>query len=308
MAAERSIRTIAAQNARRADDAKEKQALRRDRYIRTTAQGKRFQAWADRTDAEPKQVDAVRPNAGIEASYRKKLDRLIDEMQASVTYWLTAAYRSNEPMMAQDEAPARAISRTMDGLARKWQRRFDDYADTTARGFAEEAKDAADRAFAAKLKKIGFTVEFKMTAAATDAYQAVIAENVGLIKSIASEYLTDVQGAVMRSVQKGRDLGGLSQELQARYGITKRRAATISRDQNNKATAVITRVRQKELGITEAVWQHSAGGKHPRASHVAFSGKKYDVTRGAYIDGEYIFPGEMINCRCVSKSVVPGFD
>jgi hypothetical protein len=50
----------------------------------------------------------VRANAGIEANYRKKLKKLIADMDNSLTYWLAAAYKSNEPhaLMAKDNSPA----------------------------------------------------------------------------------------------------------------------------------------------------------------------------------------------------------
>jgi hypothetical protein len=54
-----------------------------------------------------KVLRGVRPNAGIEAAYRKKLVALITEMDNSVQYWLRAAYRANEPVMAQDRIARR---------------------------------------------------------------------------------------------------------------------------------------------------------------------------------------------------------
>ena len=158
----------------------------------------------------------------------------------------------------------------------------------------------------AKLKKAGFAIEFKMTATANDVMQAIIGEQVGLIKSIASQHLSEVEGLVMRSVSQGRDLKTLSDELQERYGVTKRRAALIARDQNNKATASMNRVRQEELGITEAIWLHSHAGKEPRPSHMAANGKRYNLSEGMKLDGKYTWPGVEINCRCVSRSVIPG--
>ncbi|MCI0152188.1 hypothetical protein KNO81_40995 [Paraburkholderia sediminicola] len=72
-----------------------------------------------------------------------------------------------------------------------------------------------------------FPVEH-LTRDANDALQATIGENAGLIRSIATERPADVQGAVTRSVQTGQDHGGLTQELQERYGVTRRRAAFVS--------------------------------------------------------------------------------
>jgi SPP1 gp7 family putative phage head morphogenesis protein len=208
--------------------------------------------------------------------------------------------------MAQDKTPAEELNRRMKRLARRWQKRFDQLAPDLAKHFAQAATERSDASLRAALKRGGMTVKFTLTPAANDALQAVVAENVGLIRSIASEHLTDVQGILMRSVARGRDLGGMTKELEARYGVTRRRAATIARDQNNKASAIIQRVRQRELGIKEAIWMHSSAGREPRKSHQDFNGKRYNVETGAYIDGEWIFPGEKINCRCVCKAVIPG--
>jgi len=159
------------------------------------------------------------------------------------------------------------------------------------------------------LKKAGFTVKFKMKPAMRDIMRATVGQQVSLIKSIPSQYFTNIEGMVMRSVQTGRDLGQLTKDLQEQFGVTHRRAAFIARDQNNKATASMTRARQDELEITEAIWVHSGAGKHPRPTHVAMNGKKYDVNKGMWDPAvkRWIFPGEEINCRCFCRSVIPGF-
>jgi SPP1 gp7 family putative phage head morphogenesis protein len=148
-----------------------------------------------------------------------------------------------------------------------------------------------------------------MTPAMRDIIQATVHENVSLIKSIPRQYLTQVEGLTMRSVQSGRDLGFLAKGLQKQFGVTKKRAALIARDQNNKATTMLNRARQTELGITEAIWVHSSAGKKPRPTHVKMNGKRYDVSEGMYDshEGRYVLPGELINCRCTSRSVIPGF-
>ena len=256
----------------------------------------------------PVTLTPVRPNEGVEATYRQRLDRLTAEMQASLVYWIRACYRANEPELAQDASPAMTLRDTMNRLARRWQRRFDEAAPDLARQFATGAMARADGAFRASLRKAGFAVEFHLSREANDALQATIGENVGLIKSIASEHLSEVQGLVMRCVQTGRDLGGLTQELQERYGVTRRRAAFIAQDQNSKATATVTRVRQEGLGITEAIWLHSHGGRHPRKSHVEADGRRYTISEGMYLDDVWMWPGREPNCRCVSRSIIPALD
>jgi SPP1 gp7 family putative phage head morphogenesis protein len=110
----------------------------------------------------------------------------------------------------------------------------------------------------------------------------------------------------MRSVARGRDLSYLTDELQKRYGITRRRAALIARDQNNKATSVMQAARQQSLGITQGIWKHSHAGKEPRPSHVKADGKVFELSKGMYLDGKWVMPGEEINCRCTWSPVIPG--
>jgi len=256
----------------------------------------------------PIRLRPVRPNAGLTAAYQRRLDAEIDRMAAHVIAAIQTCYIRKPPRLAADESPAAALKATLAALARDWTARFDALAQGAGRKFARDATAAADRSFAAALKHAGFTVDFHLTPAVNDVLQATIAEQVGLIKSISAEYLTQVEGSVMRSVQVGRDLYLLSQELQDHHGVTKRRAAFIARDQNEKSTATITRARQQELGITQAIWLHSFGARHPRPTHLANNGKLYDTATG-WLDpaiNKRIWPGTEINCGCVSRSVIPG--
>lgn len=254
-----------------------------------------------------KVLRAVLPNAGIEAEYRRRLKRLIVDMQRSIVYWLSSSYKQNQPKLAQDDVPANSLQETMNKLAEQWQAKFDKGAEKLGAWFAQKTKNYTDGTLQAILAEAGFTVQFKMTETIRDAFDATIHEQVGLIKSISSEHLQEVQGLVMRSVQDGRNLGFLSKELQKRYGITKRRAAFIARDQNNKATSTINHARCIELGIEKGRWRHSHAGKHPRPSHVRADGEIYDLKKGMYIDGEWIKPGKKPGCKCTMQPIIPGF-
>lgn len=212
--------------------------------------------------------------------------------------------------MAQDATPAKELERAIKKLGLRWQKQFDEAAPKLAEYFAKAASKRTDAALKSILKKAGFTVEFRMTAAMRDVVQATVAQNVSLIKSIASEYHTEVEGLVMRSVTEGRDLSGLTKELEKRYGITRRRAEFISLDQNNKASSQLRRVRELELGIDDGIWLHSGGGRHPRPSHVRQSGRKFSIRDGwpdPALKGKRIWPGTEPRCRCTWKPVIRGF-
>lgn len=258
-----------------------------------------------------KVLKPVHPNAGIGADYRGKLDRLIERMQASYAYFLKAQYRETPPRMALDETPAAALRKELRRLGIQWEEEFARLAPKMARWFAISIERRSTLAMKKMLKDAGVTVQYRMTAGMRDVFQATVEENVSLIKSIAEKYHSDVVGLVMRSVQEGRDLAGLTKELQARYGVTRRRAALIALDQNNKATAAMTRVRQLEANIEEAIWMHSLGGKEPRPTHLANNGKIYNIRKGWYDPDpkvrRRIWPGQLIKCRCVPKPIVRGF-
>ena len=221
-------------------------------------------------------------------------------MTRSYARWIIAQYRKNPPKLAQDAVPARELEREVRDLGKQWNKRFAEAAPRLARWFLQNAEDRSRKRLMKILRDGGFTVQFKMTPAMRDVAAAAVAENVSLIKSIGEQYHSQVEQLVMRSVTTGRDLSTLERELQARFGVTKRRAALIARDQNNKATAVFTRVRQEEAGIEQAIWLHSHGGKEPRPTHLENSGKSYKISEG-WFDPDpkvrrFIHPGELINC------------
>lgn len=247
----------------------------------------------------------VHPNFGMQVELRRRLDRVIDEMHRSVTWHALAAYRNNPPEMAQDASPAAELDRVMRSLAWRWRKRFNELSVFLASWFAKSIMQRSDAALRASLKKAGWTVKFQMSPEMNDVLRATIAENVALIKSIPEQYLVQVQGAVMRSIIRGRDLGPLAKELEEHYGVTKRRAALIARDQNNKATSAMSHARQAALGIKTDIWMHSHAGREPRPSHVAMNGKPYDIKKGMWDDHEkeWVFPGQLINCFPGSASV-----
>lgn len=253
-------------------------------------------------------LPAVRPNVGIQAAYRRKLECLIESMHDSFIYWIKAKYRAHPSAMAMDDTAASQLRIAINKLTRQWGRNFDEAANDLAKYFALSVNKRSDAALRSILRKGGFSVRFRMTPAMKDILKATVAENVSLIRSIPQQYLTQVQGAVMRSVSAGRDLGTLAKELEQQYGVTQRRAANIALSQNNLATSAFQRARQIELGL-KASWLHSGGGKRKRPKHVKASGTEYDPAVGLPIGdkGQLVFPGQEPGCRCVSRPIVRGF-
>jgi SPP1 gp7 family putative phage head morphogenesis protein len=250
---------------------------------------------------------AVHANAGVAALYRKRLDALITEMHRDVQREVATAY-APPAHLAQDARPSlKALRRQLSKFGKRWIARFDDAAPKIAEAYVRSTFKATDSAMRQALKDAGWTVKFEMTPAMREMYEATLSENIGLIRSIPQEYLQQVQGIAMRSYTAGRDLEQMVKALKALYPKAANRAVLISRDQSNKANGVVIRTRRMELGIVEAVWMHSHAGKVPRPTHVAMDGKRFKVSEGMYDPAEQktIQPGELINCRCTSRSVMP---
>lgn len=257
----------------------------------------------------PKAGRGIRPNVGIQKAYQAKLDKMIDEMHNSISYWIGAAYKANSPVIAQDALPAAELEAAIKKLVKRWKRKFNRAALDLADYFATAVSERSDAVLKKILKDGGISVPFTMTRGMQDIFRATVNANVSLIKSIPEKYLGSVEQLVMESVQRGRDLGSLSSSLQNQFGVTKRRAALISRDQNNKATSAFTQARRTELDLNDAIWVHSHAGKEPRPTHVDMDGKKFDIRKGMWDPAEkkWIQPGELINCRCFSRPIIAGF-
>jgi uncharacterized protein with gpF-like domain len=254
----------------------------------------------------------VHPNAGVVAVYRSRLWRAVARMNNSLSYWLGARWE-------EDPADAWRIRATMKELGKRWQSNFDELAPDVAGQFGARSLAHSTARIEQLLDGAGWQVKFKVSPTIQGIMDAAVTENVGLIKSIASQHLTRVEGIVMRGVQKGNDLNTMQRELHETFDIPKNRATFIARDQAFKLNAVVTKARQTQAGIRRAIWMHSniRTPGHFRPEHLAFSdgrhtpgakGPVYEVEKGAYLEGEWVWPGTAVNCRCSSRPLLEGFE
>ncbi|MHB1333210.1 MAG: hypothetical protein ACYCY1_11485 [Sulfuriferula sp.] len=164
------------------------------------------------------------------------------------------------------------------------------------------------------------TVEFDASLL-TVAVKADIRKNVELLEGIIPAHFNQIYEATLRSVAAGRDLSLLSVVLFNMNigGMTQRRAGQIALFLNNKATAVITRERQQEIGCTQAIWVYSGApceinSTKPttqevrrNAAHKAADGKSYNVSKGMFLNRKWTWPGYEDGCKCISRPIIPGF-
>ncbi len=263
----------------------------------------------------PKVIRAIHVNAGVEAWFAGQLREWLHSSYLDALFTITAAWNNAPPTVGiATDAPSSTVklNKALKKWGDRWRGKFDRLSDQLAKKFASRSFVSTDVAMKAALREAGFTVSFKATPKVLESYRLVVTENVGLIRNLQSSFYNKIQQDVWASVRAGADMHTLSRKLQNSYGIEEKRAALISRDQNAKAKAVLETTRRQELGLRQAIWQHSSGGKEPRPVHVAWGreGKVFDLDKGLYDpdEGEYVFPGQLINCRCTSRAIIPGIN
>ncbi|MEX9215667.1 phage minor head protein [Providencia rettgeri] len=253
---------------------------------------------------KPKRLRAVKYNAGNMKWYKSVLSLLINSMNKNVKATLLNIFSKRIPSVD-------IVRHTLGELSDEWIDKFISSSLVISNEMANKTIQSADINMRQMAKAEGFAIKMNWTPAMQQVKDAVIAENVSLIKSIPEKYFTEVEGMVYRSLARGGDLKGLTDEIEThfanRVGITRRRAEIIAKDQIRKATSALTITRQEAAGVTHGIWVHSAGQANPRHKHVKAHGKVFKLSEGYPCGdrGQFVKPGEEINCSCTFRPIPP---
>jgi SPP1 gp7 family putative phage head morphogenesis protein len=288
------------------------------RTVKLTAA--RRQWAAQRSKAPTFKGAPLRVNAAVESRYVQQLQALTAQMTAQVKREILRLFNAPvaETHFAQDAAhgpnanlgsQARIL---VNSLRQRFEALFAKRAGKLADGMVSSAAAASTTALHSSLKDLSGGLSLKtslMTPALQSTYNAAVAQNVSLIKSIPSQYLTDVEGAVMRSITTGNGLQDLVPALEQYEGQTHRRARNIALDQVRKTYNAINKGRMQAIGVRKFEWVHSGGGAEPRPLHLdVLNGNVYSFDKLPIIDertGERGIPGQAPNCKC---TMAPVFD
>lgn len=67
----------------------------------------------------------IRPSEGLRVAYRRRLTDLVDAMEKSVVYWLSAEWKRQQgKITAYDASPAVALTQALRKRMARWKRRF----------------------------------------------------------------------------------------------------------------------------------------------------------------------------------------
>lgn len=246
---------------------------------------------------------ALRPSAGQIERYSAEITKLLRVMYREYRRELVATFDENPPI-AMDASIANKASVALNALKRKFAKLFRDRAPVIVENMLKGVDKASTDNLNMSLRELsgGITLKTdKMPAALKQVVQSAIKENVALIKSIGEKYHTQIEGAVMRSLQPGgRGLADVREFLDKYEGITDRRRDLIAMNQVRRVTTAMQVERAKSAGVKEFIWRHSNGGAHPREIHERLDGHVFTMENLPVIDsdGTRGLPGQLPNCRC----------
>lgn len=272
---------------------------------------RRKAAWVNTFKPNVIRGKPLNPSATVEFRYYEKLSSMVGAMVSEVEREITKLFSGD--IGAEYFTQDASISSQARILTNALKKKYDGLFATNAPGVAESMVAQSDKTSSQQLHSSiqqlsgGLSLPTTiLTGPLKDVVTASIAENVALIKSIPQKYLFGVQGAVMRSITTGNGLQDLVPYLADNKGVTLRRARFIAKDQTKKVFENLSRERMIRIGVKKGEWLHTGGSNHPRKTHIAMTGKIFDLTEGLYDSevSENVKPGQLPGCRCRTVPVL----
>ena len=144
-------------------------------------------------------------------------------------------------------------------------------------------------------------------------------QNAQLIQNMTENEIERVSGIIQRGLQEGSSLESVTENIENSFGITRRHAKLIARDQTSKLNGSLTKLRQQELGVVEYRWQTS-GDERVRKTHRVLDGKicRWDDPtvylneetgkweKRSKIGGTQVHTSQDVNCRCQPVPIIEG--
>jgi SPP1 gp7 family putative phage head morphogenesis protein len=284
--------------------------------IKTKLLTKRKAEWAKNRDVTLR-GSRLTMNIGTEAAYNKKLQALVKRMTATLKREIDRALVSHFNT-AQDSGIISKVRMIINRLEREFNKEFRSRADRLSKTMLSSVDKDSTKSLHSSLKELSGGLSIKtsaVTEGVEDVLTAAVAQNVGLIKSIPSEYFTQVRTQILNSIMNPDNKGladlrdSINGVLSDRYKRVRNRAHQIATDQTRKAYNQINAARMTSMGIEYFEWVHSGGGKTPRPYHRdVLNGKTFKISEPPIIDpntGERGLPGQAINCRCTMIPSIP---
>lgn len=133
----------------------------------------------------------------------------------------------------------------------------------------------------------------------------MLAEQVGLIKSLPIEAAERVHDLTLSGIAKGARAADLVAEIMRSGEVTKSRANMIARTETSRTSSLLTQARAMHVGSTSYIWRTSEDSD-VRPTHRALNGKVIRWDDPPECDPGYrAHAGAIFNCRCYPEVILP---
>jgi SPP1 gp7 family putative phage head morphogenesis protein len=269
---------------------------------------------------EAQRGSVLSPNAAIEQEYTAVILTLVRRMCDDTKKAMQAVFAGEAApeLSAMDEVgdlPAGTSTKArvaLNAIMDKYEPLFNRWAKKATKRMMDRTVKNSGITLGMSLRQMSAAVTLdasKITPALMDIINASTTEAVSLIKLIPAKYLTNVQGAVSRSITSGNGLQDLVPFLEKQYQGNVRHARNVALDQTRKAYNNVNAERMNSIGVTTYEWIHANGSREPRALHIALNGKVCSLQDPPYIGemyGEPVYgkPGDLPSCRCRMRPIL----
>ena len=165
-------------------------------------------------------------------------------------------------------------------------------------------------------EKIGISrEELEATEGLTSQINAYQLETMQWVKKMRDDTLQQWTSQTLRQMAEGKGLPEILKQFDGMVEQRKGHAKMVARTQISTFNSLTSKARAQNLGIKKAIWKTAAdervrgnpSGKYPNSkpSHYDIDGVEFDLSKGAYINGQYLLPGTSPNCRCDYQMIIP---
>ena len=245
----------------------------------------------------------VNPNAAIKMRYEREIKKLVNRMTVATERELSALLSSRLAQKyfktAEDSKKNQSLSTkakiALTILLLKFQLLFNRKSKILAKsmiGSIEKYVSATIRRSLLDLTGKKFNTGVLSKVGKTRS-QAIITENISLIKNIPQQYFTQLTSTVMEAIATGQT-EQLQEQIVKHGRVSVKRALAIAEDQTHKATQIVAMQKLLDQGFNRFRWVYTYRSKEPRLYHVKRNGNIYSFDN--LPGGE--LPSVPYNCKC----------
>lgn len=194
---------------------------------------------------------------------------------------------------------------TIEQVLRAYADALTPWATATAQTMLREVNRRDETAWAEYSRELSRALRTEIRTAPTGAaMQALLAEQVTLIKSIPLDAAQRVHRLTLEGIEDSTRASVISKEIQRSGDVAESRADLIARTEVARTASTLTQARAEHVGSEGYIWRTS-GDSDVRESHRDMNGKYVRWDSPPTLDKMTGHAGQFPNCRCYPEPVIP---